>query len=45
MTAKDDVAVEVTRYVDKRAFLAGRACLTQGWYVYHAPKEGAGRSR
>lgn len=25
--------------MDKRAFLAGRTCLTQGWYVYHAPNE------
>ena len=25
--------------VDKRAFLAGRVCLTQGWYVFHTPAE------
>jgi hypothetical protein len=25
--------------VDKRAFLAGRVCLTQGWYVHHTPGE------
>src|SRR5437867_4012754 len=30
---------DMTRFVDKRAFLAGRACLTQGWYVHHAPGE------
>src|SRR5437867_655091 len=28
--------------VDKRAFLAGRVCLTQGWYVHHAPYEAPG---
>src|ERR1035437_2452462 len=25
--------------VDKRTFLAGRICLTQGWYVHHTPAE------
>lgn len=25
--------------VDKRAFLAARGCLTQGWYVHHTPAE------
>jgi hypothetical protein len=25
--------------VDKRAFLAGRVCVTQGWYVHHTPAE------
>ncbi|MEX1185613.1 MAG: DUF2779 domain-containing protein [Gemmatimonadaceae bacterium] len=25
--------------VDKRAFLAARRCLTQGWYIHHAPGE------
>jgi hypothetical protein len=29
----------VAELVDKRAFLAGRVCLTQGWYVHHAPHE------
>jgi Domain of unknown function(DUF2779)/PD-(D/E)XK nuclease superfamily len=33
---------DMTGFVDKRAFLAGRLCLTQGWYVYHAPPETPG---
>jgi hypothetical protein len=32
----------MSQQVDKRAFLAGRICLTQGWYVHHAPHEAPG---
>src|SRR5712671_1280952 len=28
--------------VNKRAFLAGRTCLTQGWYVHHLAEEPPG---
>ena len=32
----------MTEQVAKRAFLAGRICLTQGWYVQHAQGESPG---